>query len=167
MSITFNDSREMSEYLEQKFEEGYECEARKIGEKKWKVSIVGKRERTSQRLMATEKFEKAFAGSYTGDLEKSYEQLGGLSNKSMRTAQEVKAIAKDELHKAGIYNVEVHVTPRFSSIGESDAAVLHTEEPDDEGGAWLVFLHPIHEYTDEDYLREIVKHEIKHIKKEI
>ncbi len=163
MPITFNNLREVTEYIEQKFLEGYECEAKKIGKDKWKVWVISKRERTSPKLMATEILEKALTANYEGNLRETYQQISDLY-KPVRSANDIKRIVGEELSKANLHNVEIYITPEHSSVLQADASV---NEPEKEGEPWQIGIHPIHKYTNEDYLRETVRHEIKHIKAEI
>ena len=160
--ITFTDQRETTEYIEQKFLEGYETERKKVGTNKWKVWIIGKRERTEPRLMHSEELENIMTEHYEGNLTATYRKIRKY-HAPVRTAIDIKRIVKGETAKENLPEFEVYVKSEFTA-SDTDAAV---NPPEKKGDKWQIGIHPIHKFSDEDYLREVIKHEIKHIKGKI
>jgi len=74
--------------------------------------------------------------------------------------EETLRIAKEELRKAGLADVQVVVSTyqgRDPNAPYADATWFKR------GKKYRINIHPIHQYYDEDYTREVVRHEIEHI----
>lgn len=81
------------------------------------------------------------------------------------TRQDLLRIAVEELRKQGITNVAVRVASyQGDPFGEarSNAAIWkHTKRR-----GFMVHLHPELLWYDEDYVRDVVKHEVEHTRRE-
>ena len=161
--VTFYDRPSATEYVKRMFDKGYEAEVKDYGSY-YKVYIVGKRERTSPKLMATEKMEDTLR-EQSIDLNDDYRRVSS-AYKPVRSAQDIRKMAERELEKEGLEDeVDVHVSAESAEYGGiGDASITYPEEPE---GKYELAIHPIHKFTNAGYLREVIKHEIKHIKGEI
>ncbi len=87
----------------------------------------------------------------------SYEMVSTIPQ---RTREDIVRIAREELQKSGLGDIKVRISRyqgRDPVAPYSDATLFRRR------GKYYIGIHPIHQYSDEGYLREVVQHEIGHI----
>lgn len=106
---------------------------------------------------SAEKYEYERGETPVGWLEAIAEQAG---EAPIRAREDIIAIVKDELSRAGVSKVSVKVS-RFQGRDEEAkyADMTHWER----GGKHFINVHPMHLYTPEEDLRAAAWHEAEHI----
>lgn len=157
--ITFTSGKEAREYAHQKEQEGYKIDiCRK--EHTYMVSLLNRQrvvpEGKSRRLnLPPYLFKEWQQRDYTPS--QLYKRICQERIRPKRTKEDITEIAKEEMGKANI-NVLVKVgTPPNSLAG----ATVESEDT-----KTTIIIHPIHKYSEESYLREVIKHEINHIRED-
>jgi len=157
--VTFASKLEATEYVERKFLEGYECEMRKTGDNEWKVYILGRRKNDAMTLYATREMERLADKEYAGDINNLYSEMRQAA-RPVRTRKDIEEEAQRKMGNAEVRGVKVIVSDNLIGETAADAAVIL----DKSGKPELLVIHPIHEFTNDDYFGEVLSHEIRHIK---
>ena len=122
--------------------------------------------RREKSLEAQKQYEKVSGEVYPYELagytaEEFVTKLKESGETPQMTKQQAISIAKDELRNFGLPNVPVKISEnqgKDPASPYSDATVFWR------GKECKIHLHPFVLYTDEEYIREVVRHEVGHIK---
>ena len=157
MSITFNSYKDAQEYAWQKREEGHRVYLTKEKGKSV-VYLVGKMPTIDKKRWTG---DTGIQVSYndSDSVRTIYNKI--LRNKDVpkRTSKDIKEIAKRELQKEKIEDIELYVTDKLSDLN-----VATTNYPKRKSERIQVGFHPIMKHVNKDYLRDVIRHEIEHIK---
>jgi len=150
MPITFTSYKEAKEYSDQKEDEGYDTELKQVRHNVWKVSIIRRKHKPYE-------FAK---GSY----DENYEELKRTREHPQRSEDDIKKIAHEELRKAGITKPVKVIITQFeleeSGIGADTGAGISDPKKD----TIELYIHPYYQYAYAKDLKNIIRHEIEHIK---
>jgi len=157
--ITFTDYNEAKEYMARKYDEGFYVTLKKRGNKYIvntgdKITKMDIRE-TRPRIVPVEY-------SDTDDVNTIYNRTKS-QYMPLRTSKRIKEIAKEEISKAGIKDIDIYITKRFRTPFADAGYFYNTKD----SSIRQIGIHPIHQYTPEEYLREVIQHEIKHLQEEV
>ena len=157
--VTFLDYQEAREYAYSKEEEGTKVHLTKE-ENKYVVYLQGKLPKIDK---PRREIDTGITIAYkdTDTPNQVYNKLKRTNVQPKRNAQRIKEIAKEELNKANIKNkVELHITSKMSLLNIATA-----KYPKRRNENFQIGFHPLMEYVDEDFLRNLIRHEIEHLKK--